>query len=60
MYRVLMSGTGVDDNGIPFEGRIQVAEFTRVPKNMEKAAMRGEVSVADIIGGLENQRTDAS
>ncbi|MYC85195.1 MAG: hypothetical protein F4X18_06695 [Acidimicrobiia bacterium] len=30
MYRILMSGTGVDDNGVSFEGRIQVAEFTRI------------------------------
>ncbi len=30
MYRVLMSGTGVDHDGTPFEGRIQVAEFTRI------------------------------
>ena len=32
MFRVLMSGTGVDDNGIPFEGRIQVAEFASIPR----------------------------
>ena len=34
MYRVLMSGTGVDEEGSPFEGRIQVAEFARVPSGM--------------------------
>ena len=49
MFRVLMSGTGVDDKGISFEGRIQVAEFARIPKDMEQAAMRGEVSVSDIM-----------
>ena len=36
MFRVLMSGTGVDDNGIPFEGRIQVAEFARIPGTWSK------------------------
>ena len=30
MYRVLMSGAGVDDNGVPFEDRMQVAEFARM------------------------------
>ena len=49
MYRVLMSATGVDDNGMPFEGRIQVIEFTRVPENMAQDAMRGNVSIDDII-----------
>ena len=31
MYRVLMSSTGVDDNGERFEDRIQVASFVRMP-----------------------------
>ena len=39
----------MDDKGISFEGRIQVAEFARIPKDMEQAAMRGEVSVSDIM-----------
>ena len=58
MYRVLMSGTGVDDNGIPFEGRIRVAEFARIPKNMEQEAMRGEVNINDIIAERDDSRTD--
>ena len=44
MYRVLLSGSGVDDNGIQFEGRIQVASFMRVPKDIEQAAKRGQVN----------------
>ena len=58
MYRVLMSGAGVDYNGVPFEGRIQVAPFIRIPKNMEQAAMRGEISVDDITAAHGHRCTD--
>ena len=57
MFRVLMSGTGVDDNGIPFEGRIQVAEFARIPRNMEQAAMSREVGVNDIVEARDDPGT---
>ena len=60
MYRVLMSGTGVDENGIPFEGRIQVAEFARIPKNMEQAAIRGEVNVDDLMAAREDLSANKS
>ncbi len=58
MYRVLMSGTGVDDDGIPFEERIQVVEFTRIPRNMEEAALRGEVNINDIIATRDDPRSN--
>ena len=55
MYRVLMSGTGVNENGVRYEGRIQVAPFIRVPEDMEQTAMRGEVSVNDITSALRTR-----
>ncbi len=60
MYRVLMSSTGVDDNGVRFEGRIQVAPFIRVPKDLEQAAMIGEISEDDIMAARSHPRTDTT
>ena len=40
MYRVLMSATGRDEDGVPFEGRITVTEFARIPKEMEQTVLR--------------------
>ena len=51
MYRVLMSATGVDARGALVEGQVQVVEFTRVPKNLEKAVLEGEMNVDDIVAG---------
>ena len=58
MYRVLMASRGVDENGVPFEGRIQVAPFMRVPEGMEEAAMRGEISVDEVTAAYEDRCTD--
>ena len=60
MYRVLMSGKGVDDNGVRFEGRIQVVQFKRVPKDMERAAKKGEISADDIPAAYEQRRNNTS
>ncbi len=60
MYRVLMSGSGVDDNGVPFEGRIQVAPFMSIPKGMEEAALKGEISVDDIAAAYEHRPTNTA
>ena len=60
MYRVLMSGSGVDDNGVRFEGRIQVAPFIRIPKDMEQAAIRGEISADDITAAYEHRRNNTT
>jgi len=60
MYRVLMSGKGVDDNGVPYEGRIQVAEFARVPRNLEQAALRGDIDMRDLMAARDDADTNAS
>ena len=60
MYRVLMSGTGVDENGVRFEGRIQVAPFMRVPKDKERAVLRGQIGVDELMAVREHQPTDSA
>ena len=58
MYRVLMSSSGVDEDGVRFEGRLQVAPFIRIPKDMEQAAMRGEITVDDVTAAHEQRRNN--
>jgi hypothetical protein len=58
MYMVLMSSMGVDDNGVPFEGRIQVAPFMLVPESLRQAAMRREITEDDVLTAYERRLTD--
>ena len=60
MYRVLMSARGVDEKGIPFEGRIQVVEFTRIPKDMEQAAISGNVNADEIVAARSDANTNTN
>ena len=60
MYRVLMSSTGVDENGVRFEGRIQVAPFIRIPNDMQEATLKGEIGVDEITAAHEHRPTDTA
>ena len=58
MYRVMMAASGVDDNGNPSEGHVQVVEFIRVPENLQKAVLEGNLTVDEIEEAI--RRHDAS
>ena len=60
MYRVLLSDSGEDENGVRYEGRIQVAPFIRVPKDLEQAVRRGEISVDDLAAAYEHRPTNTA
>ena len=60
MYRVLLSGSGEDENGVRYEGRIQVAPFIRVPKDLEQAVRGGEISADDLAAAYEHRPTNTA